>query len=167
MVVHCDRRTKWHGPTRPSVRNVSLGWSTNLSKVSINVCQTHQIAINGLFHLSGWTPGSQWSWFDVGPRGSSSHGHLDKLHISIRVGSAHLLVDSGRFSYDGTLAHYRESYGAISSGHNVLLLDGKQQVFTIIVQRLEFGTKSVLLSLGGHTCESNCPNLQRYVEYWN
>lgn len=40
-----------------------------------------------------------WAWFDVGPFGSSGHAHRDKLHLSMRAFGAHLLVDSGRFTY--------------------------------------------------------------------
>jgi len=83
-----------------------------------------------LVSRSGWARDAQWSWFDVGPRGSSSHGHLDKLHLSVRIGGVRLLVDSGRFSYDGQLNRFRSDYGAISSGHNVVLVDGQQQVET-------------------------------------
>ena len=79
---------------------------------------------------SGWDRGAQWSWFDVGPFGSSSHGHRDKTHLSIRIGAVQLLVDAGRFSYDGNLAHFRTDYAVQSTGHNVLLIDGKGQVNT-------------------------------------
>ena len=79
---------------------------------------------------SGWGAGAQWSWFDVGPFGSSSHAHYDKLHLSVRVGPVKLLVDSGRFAYSGVNLPYQENYGKITRGHNVLLLDGKEQVST-------------------------------------
>ena len=39
-------------------------------------------------------------------------------------------MDSGRFSYNGELAPFRTGYGVRSRGHNVLLLDGKDQVNT-------------------------------------
>jgi hypothetical protein len=49
---------------------------------------------------SDWTGESvDWAWFDVGPFGSSGHGHYDRLHLSIRSGSQSLLTDSGRFAY--------------------------------------------------------------------
>ena len=48
-----------------------------------------------LVSRSGWDRQAQWSWFDVGPFGSSGHGHRDKLHLSVRIGSVHLLVDAG------------------------------------------------------------------------
>jgi hypothetical protein len=40
-----------------------------------------------------------WAWFDVGPFGSSGHGHYDRLHLSVRSGGQPLLTDSGRFAY--------------------------------------------------------------------
>ena len=75
---------------------------------------------------SSWSAGAQshWTWFDVGPFGSSGHGHYDRLHLSIRSAQTPLLVDSGRFAYDGELAPYREEYGVKTPGHNVILLDG-------------------------------------------
>lgn len=57
-----------------------------------------------LVSRSGWEVDAQWSWFDVGPFGSSGHGHQCRTHLSVRLGSSHLLVDSGRFSYNGDLA---------------------------------------------------------------
>lgn len=49
---------------------------------------------------SDWTGESvDWAWFDVGPFGSSGHGHYDRLHLSIRSGGQSLLTDSGRFAY--------------------------------------------------------------------
>jgi len=48
--------------------------------------------------FAGSNQNMTWSWFDVGPFGSSGHAHRDKLHISMRAFGAHLLVDSGRFS---------------------------------------------------------------------
>jgi hypothetical protein len=49
---------------------------------------------------SDWTGETvDWAWFDVGPFGSSGHGHYDRLHLSIRSGSQSLLTDSGRFAY--------------------------------------------------------------------
>lgn len=83
-----------------------------------------------LISRNGWAAGSQWSWFKVGPFGSSSHGHQDRTHLSIRIGGTHLLVDAGRFSYSGTLSKYRSNYGIKARAHNVLILDGLDQVQT-------------------------------------
>lgn len=47
----------------------------------------------------------------------------------MRVGSQHLLVDSGRFAYEGPLADkFRQSYALHTRGHNALIVDGQQQV---------------------------------------
>jgi hypothetical protein len=49
---------------------------------------------------SDWVGHSvNWAWFDVGPFGSSGHGHYDRLHLSVRSGGQSLLTDSGRFAY--------------------------------------------------------------------
>ena len=85
-----------------------------------------------LVSRSGWERDAHWSWFDVGPFGSSGHGHRDKLHLSVRIGSVPLLVDAGRFSYDGDLAPFRTNYGVRSRAHNVLMLDGQDQVWRFI-----------------------------------
>lgn len=50
------------------------------------------------------------------------------MHLSIRIGPVQLLVDAGRFAYSGVNAPYRQDYGKMTRGHNVLLLDGKDQV---------------------------------------
>jgi hypothetical protein len=64
-----------------------------------------------LISRNGWGVADQWSFFKAGPFGSSSHGHQDRTHLSVRIGGTHLLVDSGRFSYSGTLARWRSDYG--------------------------------------------------------
>eukprot|EP01043_Picozoa_sp_COSAG02_P025374 COSAG02_NODE_1424_length_12684_cov_13.471116_2_plen_782_part_00 len=69
-----------------------------------------------------------WAWFDVGPYGSSCHSHRDKLHLSVRAYGEHLLVDSGRFGYEGSLAKFRERYGSLTQAHNTLQLDNAEQV---------------------------------------
>lgn len=75
---------------------------------------------------SDWTAGSQWAWFDIGPFGSSGHAHADKLHLSVRAFGVDLLVDSGRFSYDGPVAStFRNAYAIHSRGHNVVLLSAE------------------------------------------
>jgi len=80
-----------------------------------------------LVSRSGWTPGSQWGFFDIGPWGLA-HQHNDKLHLSIYAAGRDLLVDSGRFAYSGEVARrFRASYGRHSRGHNVVLIDGQGQ----------------------------------------
>ena len=41
-----------------------------------------------------------------------------------------LLAPAGRFSYSGTMSKYRSAYGVKARGHNVLILDGLDQVQT-------------------------------------
>ena len=71
-----------------------------------------------------------WAWFCVGPFGSSSHGHLDKLHLSLRAHGEHFLVDAGEFGYgrDGPYYRFRAEYGILTQAHNVVQLDQAQQV---------------------------------------
>ena len=69
-----------------------------------------------------------WAWFDCGPYGSSCHSHRDKLHLSVRAHGEHLLVDSGRFSYDGEMAKFRSHYGSLTQAHNTIQVDHAQQV---------------------------------------
>lgn len=71
----------------------------------------------------GGAAGSAWSWVDIGPFGSSSHAHYDKLHLAIRAYGGELLVDSGRFAYDGPIAtQFRETYARHTRGHNALMV---------------------------------------------
>ena len=83
-----------------------------------------------LISRSGWELDAEWSFFRAGPFGSSTHGHQDRMHLSVRVGETHLLVDSGRFSYGGPMRPYLVDYGRTTRAHNVLILDGKEQVET-------------------------------------
>jgi hypothetical protein len=76
---------------------------------------------------SGWGGRAHWSFFDVGPWGTG-HQHSDKLHLSVHACGRDLLVDSGRFAYDGKIARrFRSAYARHSRGHNVLLIDGHGQ----------------------------------------
>lgn len=79
-----------------------------------------------LVSRSGWDGEAHWSFFDVGPYGTS-HQHADKLHLSVQAGGRDLLVDSGRFAYRGDLAVYRSRYGVRSRAHNVILFDDHEQ----------------------------------------
>lgn len=79
-----------------------------------------------LISRSGYDADAHWSFFDVGPWGSG-HQHNDKLHLSIAAYGRDLLVDAGRFAYTGTVAEKFRSYAKGSSGHNVILIDGKGQ----------------------------------------
>lgn len=73
---------------------------------------------------SGWDAEAHWSFFDIGPWGTG-HQHNDKLHLSVHAHGRDLLVDAGRFWYEG--GPIRE-YALSSAAHNVVLLDGLGQV---------------------------------------
>jgi len=80
-----------------------------------------------LISRDGWGPDAQYSFFDVGAWGTS-HQHDDMLQLSIEAGGRQLLVDSGRFAYDGPVAEkFRGAYANHSRGHNVILVDGFSQ----------------------------------------
>lgn len=76
---------------------------------------------------SGYEAGGQWAYFDVGPYGSSGHAHRDKLHLNIRAYNSLLLVDSGRFAYNGDGAIYHRDYAPTTRAHNTLTLDNCDQ----------------------------------------
>ena len=65
-----------------------------------------------------------WSFFDIGPHGTSGHGHRDKLHFSLYY-KRDILVDSGRYLYnfDKWLEYYRDG----TKGHNTILINGASQ----------------------------------------
>ena len=71
-----------------------------------------------------------WIWFDVGPYGSSGHGHRDKLSLNLNARGSMLLADSGRFAYAGTdlSATLHVEYGRNASAHNTLVLDACDQL---------------------------------------
>ena len=68
-------------------------------------------------------------WKDVGPYGSSGHAHCSKLAINLRAYGSMLLVDSGRFQYngEGLSETLNREYERTTSAHNTLIFDGKQQ----------------------------------------
>jgi hypothetical protein len=81
-----------------------------------------------LITRSGWDHNAMWGFFDVGPYGHGGHGHPDKLHLSVYAFGRHLLVDTGRFAYQGHLAEkFRARYMWHSRSHNVVLIDGQSQ----------------------------------------
>lgn len=65
--------------------------------------------------------GSHWAFFDAGPRGTD-HDHDDLLQFSLSIGSAHFLVDNGRYTY--APGPWRDYFKG-PAGHNVLLLNGR------------------------------------------
>ncbi|MBV6640577.1 MAG: alginate lyase family protein [Cyclobacteriaceae bacterium] len=79
-----------------------------------------------LVSRSGFDRDAHWSFFDIGPYGSS-HQHRDKLHMSISAYGRDLLVDAGRFAYTGAVAEKYLPYARYSFGHNLILIDGQSQ----------------------------------------
>lgn len=74
---------------------------------------------------SGFGENDDWSYFEIGPWGIA-HQHYDKLHLSVMVGGRDILVDSGRYTYEGyhdTTNPWR-NYFIGSDSHNVILIDG-------------------------------------------
>ena len=62
---------------------------------------------------SGLGRNDTWAFFDVGPYGSSGHAHRDKLTFNLRAFGSMLLVDSGRFAYNGnSFSHSLRPYAA-------------------------------------------------------
>jgi len=81
-----------------------------------------------LVSRSGWDPGAHWSFFDIGPYGHGGHGHPDKLHLSVMAHGRRLLVDTGRFAYQGRIAEkFRRPYMWHTRSHNAMLIDGRSQ----------------------------------------
>jgi hypothetical protein len=78
---------------------------------------------------SGWTqdPG-HWALFDIGPYGSSGHAHRDCLHLNIRANHSFILVDSGRFAYNGDNATWHSQYAPTTRAHNTLTFDNLNQL---------------------------------------
>jgi hypothetical protein len=77
-----------------------------------------------LIMRSDWGRDAHWGFFDVGPLGNGGHRHFDKLHLSISAHGRDLLVDGGRYTYQG--GSWREYFRGATS-HNVLFYDGKRQ----------------------------------------
>lgn len=72
----------------------------------------------------GWGPDATFAVIDVGPWGAA-HQHNDKLNLVLAGYGRDLLVDGGRYRYEATDPVVMYLRG--SSGHNVILLDGKGQ----------------------------------------
>lgn len=72
---------------------------------------------------SGYEVDDQWAFFDIGVYGSSGHAHRDKLHLNIRAYGSLLLVDSGRFAYQGTGSIFHSVYAPSTRAHNTLTID--------------------------------------------
>lgn len=76
----------------------------------------------------GFAADGDWSFFDIGPWGIG-HQHNDKLHLSVAVGGRDILIDCGRYTYNGyhDLSDKWRNYFTSSDSHNVILIDGVGQ----------------------------------------
>lgn len=73
----------------------------------------------------GWHPRANWAFFDFGPFGTG-HLHRDRLHLSVVVHGRPVLVDAGRYTYQGGL--WRDWYFRATPAHNTLTVDRLDQV---------------------------------------
>jgi hypothetical protein len=76
--------------------------------------------------------GGLWMWMDVGNAyGSSGHAHASKNAINLRYNNTMLLVDSGRFQYNGAglSEQLNRNYERTTTAHNTLTFDGCQQAY--------------------------------------
>mmetsp|Transcript_1362 Transcript_1362/g.4443 ORF Transcript_1362/g.4443 Transcript_1362/m.4443 type:complete len:757 (-) Transcript_1362:115-2385(-) len=79
---------------------------------------------------SSYAEDGLWAWFDFGKAyGSSGHAHRAKLSLTLRRYGTMLLVDSGRFSYNGVglSVTLNREYERMTHAHNTLTIDGKEQ----------------------------------------
>lgn len=97
---------------------------------------------------SSFSQGATWAWFDLGPYGSSIHGHRDKLSLNVHARGAMLLVDSGRFAYSGTdlPAILHVAYARNATAHNTFTIDGCDQAAEPAVATAPLPEGSVSLS---------------------
>ena len=79
-----------------------------------------------LISRSGWDANAHWSFFDFGPYGAN-HYHRDKLHFSASAYGRDILVDGGRFSYQGEMAATYRDYAVGTASHNVVRIVGTDQ----------------------------------------
>jgi hypothetical protein len=74
-----------------------------------------------------------WAWFEFGKAyGSSGHAHRAKLSLTLRAHASMLLVDSGRFAYQGNdlAVTLNREYERETHAHNTLTIDCKEQSAT-------------------------------------
>ena len=97
---------------------------------------------------SNYSEGATWAWFDLGPYGSSIHGHRDKLSLNIHSRGAMILVDSGRFAYSGTdlPAILHVAYARNATAHNTFTIDNCDQAPEPAVASGPLPSDSVFLS---------------------
>lgn len=72
---------------------------------------------------TGWEPDDKYLLFDCAPWGGG-HSHQDRLQVIVYAGRD-LLVDPGIYSYDQPLSR---TYFRGSQAHNILLIDGEEQI---------------------------------------
>jgi hypothetical protein len=72
----------------------------------------------------GWTPTSNYLFFDCGPHGvdNCGHAHADALSFELAANGRTLLVDPGTYTYTGS-KEMRDWFRS-SAAHNTLTLDG-------------------------------------------
>ena len=80
-----------------------------------------------LISRSSWDYDAHWSFFDFGPYGYGGHRHMDKLHFSADAYGRDILVDAGRFGYDGDIAETFRGYAVGTASHNVVRIAGQSQ----------------------------------------
>eukprot|EP00051_Salpingoeca_urceolata_P028965 m.488563 g.488563 ORF g.488563 m.488563 type:complete len:838 (-) comp25909_c0_seq1:98-2611(-) len=98
---------------------------------------------------SGYQVNDTWAWFQVGPYGSSGHAHRAKLMLAVRAFGSMLLVDSGRFQYNGVglSKTLHDEYSRTTHAHNTLTLDGKDQLNSPALTKSPVPTTSYHISL--------------------
>ncbi|MFQ5811064.1 MAG: alginate lyase family protein, partial [Armatimonadota bacterium] len=72
---------------------------------------------------TGWEPDDKYLLFDCAPWGGG-HSHQDRLQVVVYAGRD-LLIDPGIYSYDQPLSR---TYFRQSEAHNILLIDGEEQL---------------------------------------
>jgi hypothetical protein len=73
----------------------------------------------------GWTPATNYLWFDCGPHGAMNggHAHADALSFHLAAKGRTLLVDPGTYTYTGS-KELRDWFRS-SFAHNTLTIDGE------------------------------------------
>ena len=88
---------------------------------------------------------AHWVWMDVGNAyGSSGHAHASKNAINLRAWGDMLLVDSGRFQYNGAglSEQLNREYERTTTAHNTLTFDSCQQAYQPAVATAPVGNSS-------------------------
>jgi hypothetical protein len=88
---------------------------------------------------------AHWLWMDVGNAyGSSGHAHASKNAINLRAYGDMLLVDSGRFQYNGAglSEQLNREYERTTTAHNTLTFDSCQQAYQPAVAKAPVANSS-------------------------